>query len=132
MPDTSFGEPADLRLPPCPIWRTIMNAETARIQQLNDEFRQRLTGGIAVMTSGIAALGPIAVERIVKTVQVFDDFTHASDPWSEHDFGAFEADGEKIFFKIDYFDKGLRAHSPDPSDPVVTERVITLMLAEEY
>ena len=109
-----------------------MNAKTARIQQLNDEFRQRLTGGIAVMTPGIAALGPIAVERIVKTIQVFDEFCHDNDPWSEHDFGAFEADGEKIFFKIDYFDKGLRAHSPDPANPAVTERVLTLMLASEY
>ena len=50
----------------------------------------------------------------------------------EHDFGSFEADGQLIFFKIDYFDKALTAHSPDPSDPSVTERVITIMLAEEY
>ena len=109
-----------------------MDAKTVRIQQLNDEFRQRLIGGIAVMTPGIAALGPAAVERIVRTVQVFDDWSHDSDPWQEHDLGAFEAEGERIFFKIDYFDKGLRAHSPDPSNPAVTERVITLMLADEY
>jgi hypothetical protein len=50
----------------------------------------------------------------------------------EHDFGSFEADGAVIFFKIDYFDKNLTYHSPDPSDPPVTERVITIMLAEEY
>ncbi len=37
-----------------------------------------------------------------------------------------------IFFKIDYFDKALAYHSPDPADPSVTERVITIMLAEEY
>ena len=40
--------------------------------------------------------------------------------------------GAVIFFKIDYFDKILTHHSPDPSDPSVTERVITIMLAEEY
>jgi hypothetical protein len=31
-----------------------------------------------------------------------------------------------------YFDKALTAHSPDPSVPSVTERVIPIMLAEEY
>jgi hypothetical protein len=132
MPDTLFRVPADLRLRPYSTWRAIMDTKTVRIQQLNDQFRQRLTGGIAVMAPGVAALGSTAVERIVKTVQLFDDFCHDNDPWQEHDFGAFDAEGGKIFFKIDYFGKGLRAHSPDASDPAVTERVITLMLAEEY
>ena len=86
----------------------------------------------AVMTPGIAALGPEAVARIVKTIEVYDDFCHANDPHEEHDFGSFEADGHTIFFKIDYFDKTLTVHSPDPSDPAVTKRVITIMLAEEY
>src|SRR6266487_614297 len=42
------------------------------------------------------------------------------------------ADGQTIFFKIDYFDRELSMHSPDPADPSVTQRVITIMLAEEY
>ena len=54
------------------------------------------------------------------------------DPYEEHDFGSFEADGHKIFFKIDYYHSTLTVHSPDPSDPAVTNRVITIMLAEEY
>ena len=95
-------------------------------------MRQRLIGGMAVMTPGIAALGQEAVRRIVKTIDVYDDFCHANDPHEEHDFGAFEADGHKVFFKIDYFDSTLTYHSPDPSDPAVTNRVITIMLAEEY
>jgi len=89
----------------------------------------KLTGA---MPPGIAALGQEDVERIVQTVAVFDDFCHANDPYEEHDFGSFEAEGEKIFFKIDYFDRTLTYHSPDPADPTVTERVITIMLAEEY
>ena len=84
------------------------------------------------MTPGIAALGGGAVARIVKTIAVFDDFCHANDPHEEDDFGAFDADGQQVFFKIDYFDESLTYHSPDPADPSVTKRVITIMLAEEY
>jgi hypothetical protein len=109
-----------------------MDAKTARIRALNDQLRQNFADGMAVMTPGVAALGAEAVERIVKTIAVFDDFCHANDPHEEHDFGSFEADGQKIFFKIDYFDRDLSMHSPDPADPNVTERVITIMLAEEY
>ena len=109
-----------------------MDTKTARIRALNDELRQNFTGGMAVMTPGVAALGAEAVERIVKTITVFDDFCHANDPHEEHDFGSFEADGQMIYFKIDYFDQDLAMHSPDPADPSVTQRVITIMLAEEY
>ena len=109
-----------------------MDAKTTRIRALNDQLRQNFADGIAVMTPGVAALGAEAVQRIVKTIAVFDDFCHANDPHEEHDFGAFEAEGQKIFFKIDYFDRELSMHSPDPADPAVTQRVITIMLAEEY
>ena len=109
-----------------------MKPNTEHIRALNDELRRNLSAGHAVMTAGIGALGPEAVARIVKTIAVYDDFCRANDPYEEHDFGSFEADGQLIFFKIDYYDKALTAHSPDPSDPSVTERVITIMLAEEY
>jgi hypothetical protein len=85
-----------------------------------------------VITPGIAALGDEAVQRIFKTISVYDDFCHANDPYEEHDFGSFEAEGETIFFKINHFDRTLTYHSPDPADPSVTERVITIMLADEY
>ena len=109
-----------------------MEAKTDKIRELNDQLRQNFAGGAAVMTPGIAALGAEAVARIVKTVAVFDDFCHANDPHQEHDFGAFDADGQRVLFKIDYFDESLTYHSPDPADPSVTKRVITIMLAEEY
>ncbi len=109
-----------------------MSSQTGQICALNDQLRQNLKTGLAVITTGVAALGPQAVERIVKTVSVYDDFCHANDPYEEHDFGVFEAEGEKIFFKIDYYDNSLSGHSPDPADPTVTKRVITIMLANEY
>jgi hypothetical protein len=109
-----------------------MDAKTARIRALNDQLRTSLTGGIAVFTPGVAALGPAAVERIVKTIMVYDDFCNANDPHQEHDFGTFDVEDHRILFKIDYFDKAMTFHSPDPADPSVTERVITVMPAEEY
>lgn len=105
---------------------------TERIRTLNDALRKNFSQGHAVMTMGIAALGSEAVARIVKAIEVYDDFCHANDPYEEHDFGSFEAEGHTIFFKIDYYDPTLTAHSTDPSDPDVTGRVITIMLAEEY
>ena len=108
------------------------STQTERIRNLNDALRKNFSQGHAIMTMGIAALGAEEVARIVKTVEVYDDFCHANDPYEEHDFGSFVADGRTIFFKIDYFDPTLTAHSPDPSDPAVTKRVITIMLAEEY
>ena len=68
----------------------------------------------------------------MQTIAVYDDFCHANDPHEEHDFGSLDADGGRVFFKIDYYDKSLTYHSPDPSDLAVTERVMTIMLAEEY
>ena len=34
-----------------------MDTKTARIRALNDELRQHITGGMAVITLGVAALG---------------------------------------------------------------------------
>lgn len=110
-----------------------MSMDTDRIRTLNDDLRNSLAGGRAVITTGIAALGAQAVERLVKTIAVFDDFCNANDPHSEHDFGCFKFDDEiEIIFKIDYYDKCLAHHSPDPADPAVTERIITIMRADEY
>jgi hypothetical protein len=111
---------------------TTMISKTEQIRALNDALRHNFQQGMAVMTPGVAALGAEAVARIVKTIAVYDDFCHANDPYEEHDFGSFEVDRQTIFFKIDYYDKSLVQHSPDPTDPLVTERVISIMLAEEY
>ena len=56
-----------------------MSPDTDRIRLLNDDLRQHLVGGGAVMTAGIAALGPEAVSRLVQTVGIFNDFCTAND-----------------------------------------------------
>lgn len=105
---------------------------TECLRALNDRFRKTLHGGHVFMTPGIAGLGEEAVSRLLQTLTTFDDFYEANDSWQEHDFGAFEFDQRQVFFKIDYYDRSLTTHSPDPTDPAVTQRVITIMLAEEY
>jgi hypothetical protein len=75
----------------------IKSTQTDRIRTFNDELRKNFCQGHAVMTIGIATLGAEAVARIVKTIEVYDDFCHANDPYEEHDFGSFEADGHNIF-----------------------------------
>ena len=83
-----------------------MNPTTERIRALNDELRRNLPSGHAAMTAGVAALGPEAVARIIKTIAVYDDFCHANDPYEEHDFGSFEADGQRDLFQDRLFRQG--------------------------
>lgn len=109
-----------------------MASQTDHIRALNDEFRQKISANFAVITLGVAALGKPAVDRIVKTIALYDDFCQATDPYHEHDFGSFDAEGQTIFFKIDYYDRALIYHSPDPANPSVTQQVMTIMLADEY
>lgn len=100
------------------------------IRDLNDRFRHTLIGGRVMLTCGI--VGREDTQTILDRVRAFDDFSEGNDPYGEHDFGAFDQSGEKIFWKIDYYDADMSAGSPDPADDAVTTRVLTVMLAEEY
>jgi hypothetical protein len=106
--------------------------KTARIRELNDQLRCKGIGGRIVITRGIEALGADEVVKVLAAVAKFDDFTEDNDPWGEHDCAVLTVDGRRIIFKHDYYDRDLRWHSPDASDPAVTERVLTIMLSEEY
>ncbi len=108
------------------------NTETcSTIARQNDHFR-RHPGSDWLVTSGVQAKGPIFVLSATSAVRAFDAFTSDNDPYGEHDFGAFDLCGERLFWKIDYYDKDLRFGSPDPADPAVTRRVLTIMLASDY
>ena len=85
-----------------------------------------------MMTQGIEALPVTVQSKIREAVETFSDWSEDNDPWHERDFGAFTIDGHDIYWKIDYFDTALTYHSPDPADPTVTRRVLTLMLRDEY
>ena len=103
---------------------------TATIALLNDLARTTLTDCRMVITQGIAALGDL--DAIMAKVQAFDAFTPSNDPYGEHDFGVIHYGDNTVFWKLDYYDVDMIMLSPDPADPTVTQRVLTIMLAEEY
>ena len=112
--------------------KTMTNARSKRIQELNDAFRTTLTGGQCLLTRGVSEKGPPFATIAIAKVQSFNDFTPDNDPYNEHDFGSVEIDDEKLFWKIDYYDLTLEFGSSDPADPAQTKRVLTIMLADEY
>ena len=109
-----------------------VTAPNTRVRTLNDLLRRHRIGGQVVLTPGILALGLDLLLLIDDAVARFDVFTPDNDPYGEHDFGCVRVRGHVVLFKIDAYDLGRIAHSPDPADPSVTCRVMTLMLVDEY
>ena len=104
--------------------------DTAKIAALNDHARRSFTGCRVVITQGVQALDD--VPSVLDQVRRYSTFTPDNDPYEEHDFGSIHHSGQTVFWKIDYWDVDLTMHSPDLSDPAVTARVLTIMLADEY
>ena len=102
------------------------------IKTLNDNFRHSLQGGRVILTSGIRAKTQDEIAEILEKVRSFDNFTTANDPYGEHDFGSFDYKGQKIFFKIDYYDLNYEYMSENPADPTITNQVLIIMLASDY
>jgi hypothetical protein len=104
------------------------------IRVLNDAFRKNPHNehDKLVMTQGVSTMPGGFATRALIAVQAFDRFDSKNDPHGEHDFVSVEVDGHLVFGKIDYYDREMEYGSPDPSDPDVTTRVLTVMLADEY
>jgi len=103
-----------------------------RVRALNDAFRRTFVGGTVVITAGVEALPSEQRRAILAKVRAFDGFNEDNDPHEEHDFGVVELDNARCFWKIEYYDREMEMLSPDPADPAVTTRVLTVMLADEY
>ena len=104
----------------------------ARIRDLNDAFRRAFVGGAVMITAGVEALPSNQRRSILAQVRTSDAFTEDNDPHGEHDFGSIDEGGVRCFWKLEYYDRATEFGSPDPADPAVTTRVLTIMLAEEY
>lgn len=104
--------------------------DSTKIRQLNDEFRSTWVGGTILITRGIRNLAELHL--LVEEVRRYNSFDGDSDPHLEHDFGSILFQERQIFWKIDYYAPDMLHGSEDPSNPAITRRVMTLMLAEEY
>jgi hypothetical protein len=118
---------------------------TAKIRELNDALRKTFKGGLVQMTGGIANRPDRNI--ILDAVKLFDDWCPENDPYEEHDWFNFIIPSKDnigkhpddvcqdsvCVVKIDAYDAdSMEFGSPDPSDPNVTFRVMTIMLASEY
>jgi hypothetical protein len=121
----------DWRIVEVPSMTTTID-KTATIRELNDAFRRTGDGGRTIFTAGVSGEGVAFSHQTLALVRRFDTFTPDNDPHQEHDFGSLTHQGQKVFWKIDYYDAACEHGSEDPADPSQTTRVLTIMLAEEY
>lgn len=108
-----------------------MNNASA-IAKLNDAFRANPILGTTILTAGIRSNSSEDIAYIMNKVRNFKDFNEDNNPYGERDFGAFDYKKQKIFWKIDYYDLNFEFVSPDAADASITNRVLTVMYADEY
>lgn len=104
----------------------VKEIEVSRIALINDLFRE--SGFGVTLTCGVQ--GVMDLGGLLLAIRRFKDFSGGNDPYHEHDFGRLEWKGDKVFWKIDYYNETLDGWE-DPLSPKC-HRVLTVMLAEEY
>ncbi len=77
------------------------------------------------MTSGFDRLPEESTAKILLAVRGFDDFEDGNNPCGEHDFGVIKLAGQKIYWKLDYYDANFEFGGD-------VNRLLTILLAEEY
>jgi len=106
--------------------------QICKIRKLNDQLRKTGEGGKILLTRALNDKGDAFVQAAIAAMRDFETFTLENDPHGEHDFGQVVIGQETLFWKIDYYDQSMEYASEDASDPTLTTRVLTLMLASEY
>lgn len=117
---------------------TQASSRLERIAELNDRCRLGLDRTARhMMTQNIRATlsengsvhGILATARLMKQVR---QYAFGPDDGPERDFGAFDFDGHRVCFKIDYYEPSMEYGAEDPSDASATVRVMTVMLSSDY
>lgn len=85
-----------------------------------------------MLTAGCMALPDSERTQLLQSVAQFVAFDTDNDPYDEHDCAVVQVEERRALWKIDYYSLDLQGMSPDPADPEVTCRVLTIMLCEEY
>jgi len=125
-----------------------MSDLTHHTQRLNDLARTRpetvnatwhITRGVAHLLTDEnppadqpEAYAPERAAALRDALALFNDWDSGNDPYGEHDFGALELFGARLFFKIDYYHPENDTLAPVPSNIDLCRRVLTVMLADEY
>jgi hypothetical protein len=123
--------------------------QTARIARLNDQARQAMgVACTAVATVGFRSLPDADQSCVRELIETFDAFDEANDPHGERDFGTIyqlgdgrwtterprvrDDERESVFWKLDHYDRQMEFASEDAANPAITQRVLTIMLSDEY
>ena len=123
--------------------------QTARIARLNDIARSAMgVACTAVAAVGFRSLPEADQSSVRELIETFDAFDEDNDPHGERDFGTIyqlvcgswtterprlrHDERERVFWKLDYYDRAMRFASENAADPGVTRRVLTIMLSDEY
>ena len=112
-----------------------MGSSSHKIRDINDRFRAGDTSepGQVLVTTGVQSLvdGSKSVDlaSVLEAVARYDCFDVDNDPYHEHDFGCFDIQGERLFWKIDLYEE---PNVNRPNEASTVTRVLTIMLASEY
>lgn len=111
------------------------------IREQNDLFRSRLGADSVLVQDDVPGSCRFTAgvyhafddySAILESVRDYDSFDENNDPYQEHELAFFEIDNVKLMWKFDYYACGnVEMPSENPSDPRVTHRVLTIMLASE-
>ena len=107
-------------------------SEKFKIVTLNDNLRILGIGWKVMATRWFNELSQGIKKEVFDLIWNFSDFNLDNDPYWEHDFWKVQLDDTCFLFKIDYYDKTEKYWSEYTSNPSITHRIMTIMLANEY
>ena len=100
---------------------------STELAKLNDKFRR--SGSGVTITPGVQGLPDLS--ELLEEIRWYEQFAHdPEEDGDEHDLGAINWYGNRVLWKIDYYDQQLE-YGEDPLS-LDCRRVLTVMLASEY